>query len=277
MPAKQEFSTDLLGTVRPASPQRPVVTTRRRGEIRIPGKDYSVRLADRLDEKADAFRLRFLVFNLELREGLESAYATGYDTDEFDDVCDHLIVEHKPSGKVIATYRMQTGATAAAKLGYYSEREFDFSPYEPMRGSVIEVGRAAILKEHRTFEVLNMLWKGLAAYAVERGGRYLVGCSSLTSQDANEGIALYQQLQPFLPEPEFRTGPHDGFGLTASPAEGDAVKVNVPRLLRAYLNLGARICGEPALDREFKTIDFLTLLDLQSLSPVARSRFLDAP
>ncbi len=32
-----------------------------------------------------------------------------------------------------------------------------------------------------------------------------------------------------------------------------------------YLAIGAKICGEPALDREFGTIVFLTWLDLESL------------
>ena len=277
MPLKQELSTAPQRRVHPVSPQRTPADARKHPEIRVPGRQYAVRLADQPEEKADAFRLRFLVFNLELNEGLESAYATGYDTDEFDAVCDHLIVEHQPTGRVIATYRMQTGTTAAANLGYYSEREFDFSPFESLRDSLVEVGRAAILKEHRTFEVLNMLWKGLAAYAVQRGGRYLVGCSSLTSQDANEGLELYRQLQPFLADPGLRTEPRSGFALTRSPDGINATSVKAPRLLRSYLNLGARICAEPALDREFKTIDFLTLLDLQALSPVARARFLDAP
>jgi putative hemolysin len=50
--------------------------------------------------------------------------------------------------------------------------------------------------------------------------------------------------------------------------------VSIPKLLRAYLAVGARICGPPALDREFKTIDFLTLVDLQGLTPAAKERFL---
>jgi putative hemolysin len=50
--------------------------------------------------------------------------------------------------------------------------------------------------------------------------------------------------------------------------------VEIPKLLRAYLAIGAKICGPPALDRQFGTIDFLTLLDLVSLSPQARERFL---
>ena len=41
--------------------------------------------------------------------------------------------------------------------------------------------------------------------------------------------------------------------------------VAVPKLLRAYLALGAKVCGPPAIDREFRTIDALTWLDLASL------------
>jgi len=52
-----------------------------------------------------------------------------------------------------------------------------------------------------------------------------------------------------------------------------AEAVQIPKLLRAYLTLGAKICGPPALDRQFKTIDFLTLLDLERLHPLARQRF----
>jgi putative hemolysin len=50
--------------------------------------------------------------------------------------------------------------------------------------------------------------------------------------------------------------------------------VEIPKLLRAYLAIGAKICGPPALDRQFRTIDFLTLLDLAAMTVVARERFL---
>jgi putative hemolysin len=55
---------------------------------------YRLRLVERREDLEAAFCLRFLVFNLELNEGLQSAYETGQDTDEFDKTCDHLIVEH---------------------------------------------------------------------------------------------------------------------------------------------------------------------------------------
>lgn len=50
--------------------------------------------------------------------------------------------------------------------------------------------------------------------------------------------------------------------------------VKVPRLLKTYLAIGARIAAPPAWDRAFGTIDFLTLLDLELLTPAARNRFL---
>src|ERR1700694_2766148 len=58
---------------------------------------YCVRQASAESDFLAAFRLRFAVFNLELREGLESAYVTGQDFDDFDAVCDHLIVEGQAS------------------------------------------------------------------------------------------------------------------------------------------------------------------------------------
>jgi putative hemolysin len=54
----------------------------------------------------------------------------------------------------------------------------------------------------------------------------------------------------------------------------NSASVKVPKLLKTYLAIGARICSAPAWDREFGTIDFLTLLDLKAISPSARNRFL---
>ena len=51
-------------------------------------------------------------------------------------------------------------------------------------------------------------------------------------------------------------------------------EMRAPKLLRAYLAIGAKICSAPAIDRAFKTIDFLTLLDLHTLHPRVAARFL---
>lgn len=223
---------------------------------------YVLTLATTPAEVEAAQRLRFAVFNLELHEGLVSSYLTGRDQDKFDDVCDHLLVTDRRSAEVVGTYRMQTGVSAARNLGYYSATEFDFAPFEPARGQMLELGRACVAEGHRNQTVLGLLWKGIARYAKQHGARYLVGCSSLTSQDAAGGMGTYVQLtRRYLVEENWRTLPLPAWRCGVEPGE----PLKVPKLMAAYLALGARICGEPSLDREFGTIVFLTWLDLESL------------
>jgi len=235
---------------------------------------YTIRLArDSADIEA-AQRLRFEVFNLELNEGLDAAYLNGLDADRFDACCDHLLVEEARTGAVVGTYRLQTGQLAAAHHGYYSAQEFDFTPFEAIRCETVELGRACVHKDHRKLNVLNLLWRGIARYATDRRARYLIGCSSLTSQDAATGLAAYEALQAeHLVEERFRTQALGDYRIDGISPASD--RPQVPKLLRAYLSLGAKICGPPALDREFKTIDFLTLLDLRALPDAVRNHFLD--
>ena len=249
---------------------------------------YVARLAQSADDVRRAQRLRFEVFNLELNEGLAESHFTGLDVDPFDAVCDHLIVEDVANGEVVGTYRLQTGDVAAANIGYYCEREFCFTPYERCRSQIIELGRACVHVDHRNLHVLHMLWRGIADYAVARKARFLVGCSSLTSQNPIEGAKMYELLRcKYLVRSELRTSPWAEFSVVAGGddpglRQGDAT--NQPgstppatassKLLRAYLSIGAKICGPPAIDREFGTIDFLTLLDLHALPLIVRAHFL---
>jgi putative hemolysin len=258
---------------------------------------YRLRLAETVGDRDAACRLRFNVFNIELGEGLECSYRTGRDTDHFDLCCEHLLVEDKlednPARRIVGTYRMQSGVTAARNLGYYSEQEFSLVPYEPLRAGILELGRACIAREHRTPEVLTLLWRGIAQYANDMGLRYLIGCSSINSQDPVEGWQMYGQLEHYRVSPEFETVPtaayacpieQEGAHAQSSPCQQDRslreavastpTQCKVPKLLRTYLAIGARIAAPPAWDREFGTIDFLTLLDLKLLSTSARNRFL---
>jgi putative hemolysin len=255
---------------------------------------YRVRLAQTAEDREAACRLRFKVFNIELGEGLESSYRTGLDTDKFDMVCEHLLVEDKLEGnsakRIVGTYRMQSGDTAARHLGYYSEQEFEFAPFEPLRAGILELGRASIDREHRTPEVLTLLWRGIAQYATDMGLRYLIGCSSINSKNPADGWQMYSQLERYVVPPEFETVPTAAYvcsnekvgGLAKSPTGVDpstdstsmSSQVKVPKLLKTYLAIGCRIGGPPAWDREFGTIDFLTFLDLKLVSSSARNRFL---
>jgi putative hemolysin len=233
---------------------------------------FRLSLAQTMEDVIACQRLRYMVFNCELGEGLTDSEGSGLDRDRFDVICDHLMVHDAASGRLVGTYRMQTGYRAKGNLGYYSEQLFDFGPFESLRGEILELGRACVHEDYRNTTALFMLWKGIASYAALCNARYMVGCSSITSQDENEGMALYRELrEKFLVEPALRTSPKPEFQcresgvLVSSP--------HPPRLFRAYLDISARLCGPPAIDRDFKTIDFLTLLDMQAIPERVRARF----
>jgi len=238
-----------------------------------PSERYFITEAETPSEVMEAQKLRFEVFNMELTEGLISSFVTGRDEDPFDVVCNHLLVREALTGQVVGTYRYQTGWNALGTIGYYSEMEFDLGPFENHRRSVLELGRACVHKEHRNLRVLATLWRGIAAVAMRHQSRFLIGCSSLNSTHTGEGLALYRHLATrHLAPLEFRTLPQPRAVCTSAVPLPPAPKP--PKLLTAYLSLGAWIAGPPAIDQEFGTIDFLTVLDLENLNPEAARLYL---
>jgi putative hemolysin len=247
----------------------------------VPGESiatsrYEVRFAKSPEELDRLFRLRYEVFNLELHEGLDGAHTSGRDEDEFDRRFHHLMILERSSGAVVGTYRMQTGEMAASG-GFYSAGLFDVAGLpEPILRSAVEVGRACIAKPHRNGRVLHLLWRGLAAYLTWNRKTRLFGCCSLTSQDESLGVALHAQLEARgAVHPTLRVMPRAA-NAGASPRSSllaPPSKVHVPALFQAYLTLGAKALGPPAIDREFKTIDWLVLLDVLELDQLTFRTF----
>jgi putative hemolysin len=232
---------------------------------------FRVTLAQSPEDLIECQRLRYSVFNLELGEGLSTSDRSGLDIDPFDSFCEHLMVRDMETGKLVGTYRLQTGDVARKNLGYYGNQLFDFSAYDRVQREVLELGRACVHIDYRNIMVLHALWKGIAVYATRQDSRYLIGCSSISSQDENLGVAMYESLKRYLVEEGLRTTPQPGHDCQATGACLEAPRP--PRLFRAYLEISGRICGPPAIDREFKTIDFLTLVDLANLPDRVRTRF----
>lgn len=247
--------------------------------LSLPMGKYEVRFARTAAELDAILRLRFEIFNLELGEGLQESFATGRDRDRFDDVCHHLLVAERASGAIVGTYRMQSGTMAARGYGFYSADEFqlDHLPAAVM-DNAIEVGRASVAKSYRSRSLLFLLWRGLAAYMEHNRKRYLFGCCSLTSQDPVEGkrVMLHLEREGHV-HPEYRVEPQPDWRCYDETLELDPRElsrpVELPNLFRIYLRYGAKVCGPPALDRIFKTIDYLVLLDVDGLDSGTRAMF----
>lgn len=240
--------------------------------------DYLVRFASSPRDLEKVFRLRFEVYNLEMNEGLESSFLTGRDEDEFDAQCHHLLVEHRGTGALVGTYRMQTQAMAvgSARKGFYSDGEFNLTDMPPyLLSDAVEVGRACIERAHRNGRVLQMLWKGLAHYLNHNRKRFLFGCCSLASQNPVAGRALWDDLKSGgYVHPALWVAARADYRLEDVDMPLERPSIEVPRLLQGYLNLGGMVCGEPAIDRAFKTIDFLVLVDVEAMPKGLFQRFL---
>lgn len=267
---------------------------------------YRLRLAGGRDDVLAAAALRDQVFRASAPDGSRTTGSTvrtpgpaGLDLDEFDDYCDHLLVHHgtgdpadpvaprnfqpSPHGDVVATYRLlppHANDAHPRRAGLYSATEFDITPLESLLDRTVEAGRACVHPDHRNSTPISLLWGGIARYMALTGYRYLIGCASIPLDDggaAASAFATRAAIRHAAPE-HLRCTPLRPWharrddGLAAGSA-GDLGRgsgpatLSVPPLIRAYLRLGAVICGEPAHDPEFGTADFLILLDLDRADP----------
>ena len=133
-------------------------------------------------------------------------------------------------------------------------------PQEIIERSV-EIGRACVSQKHRNIKVLYLLWKGLCSYLQKNGKTFLIGCTSISTQDPVEGMLAMEYLKKHnYYYPGFFVNPRPGFECrTDKTVPKETANFNLPRLFKAYLNHGTLACSAPAIDRAFKTIDFLVI------------------
>ena len=239
---------------------------------------YIVRTAADGGDLEKVLRLRHAVFYDEL---LHRRTATGLDMDPYDLRADHLMVEEVASGALLGTYRVLSSRHVRS---FYSQSEFKMRDLLDLPGSKLELGRACVHPDHRNGVTLMLLWRGISEYLKASRADYLFGCSSIKFTDPERVNLVYRYLATRHALPgERRVRPRRKFrypGLDRVPAfpaldevELDRARELVPSLLNAYLKAGARVCGQPALDRDFQCVDFLTLLDVRQLEATVERKY----
>lgn len=235
----------------------------------VSGNRYAAKLVETPEELEAVLRLRFDVFKRELSNSAGLEQHSGIDFDKYDLHCDHLIVTEKKTGEAVGTYRLNTIEGARSAAGFYANTEFSIEdlPADILDGS-IELGRACIAKQHRNSKVLFMLWKGLANYLTATGKRYLFGCCSIFTQDGKVAARVLDRLkrEGHVHKTIFVTPRQDRKCLPERSSADDSQAIELPALVSIYLRIGAKICGEPAIDREFETIDFFVIFDVETIN-----------
>lgn len=234
---------------------------------------FEVSFANTRAEILETLKLRYRIFAGEMGAQIDGGEAH-IDTDEYDAHCRHLMVREVESGRVIACTRILTDECAAAAGGFYSSSEFDLQMVDALPGRVMEIGRTCVDVEFRSGAVIGTLWQGIAGFITREGYDYLFGCASIGLEDGGArahaildtirqkySAPAYQRVRPYvnLPTADARpTGP-----------------VRMPPLLKAYVNLGAKACGDAYWDTEFNCADVFMLLNVSDLNPRYARHFLD--
>lgn len=227
---------------------------------------FSVGLAQNKWDVQAAQRLRYQVFAEEMGAKLSSAHVE-LDEDDYDAVCDHLIVRDEMSGQVVGTYRLLPPHRAQQLPQLYSEQEFDLSGLAPIRHHLIEIGRSCVHKDFRSGAVITLLWSGLAEYLLNSGHEYLIGCASVSLADnAAQVIAVQQHLHQNPAQQASGWGICPYQPLVLSSFDTADQLPTLPPLIKGYLRAGAKIVPEPAWDSDFNCADFFVIWSRQHIS-----------
>ena len=243
--------------------------------VHVETAKYTLQTAKTMQDLMDVFELRHKIFLQETGAG-EASDNDGFDLDEFDSICDHIIIKNNEKDQIVGTYRV---ISSLYSDDFYSQTEFDLDKFLCVEGEKLELGRACIHSEHRNGAVIDLLWRGIAEYIKLTNAKYLFGCSSVKTIDPR----LSKSLMSYLDEDHHLDHGHDikPIGkffmdlkkVQALDLDSLECKRMIPPLLRSYFSAGAKVYGEPARDVDFKCIDFLTILDVEQLSPSYRKRY----
>jgi len=250
-----------------------------------------VRLATTKRDVRQAQRLRFRVFYDEMAAAPSpTALFLRRDCDRYDAVCDHLLVlDHavartplRATGPaIVGTYRLLRQEVAERRSGFYTAREYDVAPLLAAHPALrfLELGRSCVLKPYRTKRTVELLWRGVWAYARHHGIDVMMGCASF------EGIDLEKLALPlsFLhhsaraPDPwRARARPEHAVPMDRIDPEAIDAKAALkalPPLIKGYLRLGAMVGDGAVIDRQFGTTDVLVILPVAAIGRRYIDRF----
>lgn len=224
-----------------------------------------LRLAESVGEIDAAQALRYRIFYDEMGARPDDRMARLHrDFDDFDEVCDHLLVlDREKTGReaVVATYRLIRREHAERFGRFYSASEFDISNVLSWPGEVLELGRSCVDQGYRSRAAMQLLWRGIAAYVFHYDIELMFGCASLPGQNP-DALALplsylhYHHLAP----PALRPRALDALyvpmrRMAAQDLEPAKALAVLPPLVKGYLRLGGFVGDGAVIDRQFNTTD----------------------
>jgi putative hemolysin len=162
---------------------------------------------------------------------------------------------------VVGTYRLIRTQAAARAGGFYSADEYELGPVLAFPGQVIELGRSCVDAAYRKSAVMQLLWRGIAAYVFRHRIGLMFGCASLhgTDPDALAAELTYLHAHHLAP-PELRMRAVASRYVEMRRTDPAAISplralAALPPLIKGYLRLGGFVGDGAVIDSQFNTID----------------------
>ncbi len=243
----------------------------RRGFGELRAGHLGVRIANTPSDLDAAQALRYRVFYDEMGAFADTATrSTRRDIDEFDNVADHLlVVDHAigpgPEG-VVGTYRLVQREAADVIGNFYTAGEYDIARLLAFPGSLLELGRSCVDTRYRNRAVMQLLWRGIAAYVFHHRIDLMFGCASLTGTDpdrlGNELTYLYlNHLAPPALRPRALPDRYvEMRRVDPDVVDGRRVIASLPPLVKGYLRLGGFVGDGAVVDEQFNTTDVVIVV-----------------
>ncbi|MBI2235697.1 MAG: GNAT family N-acetyltransferase [Magnetospirillum sp.] len=243
-----------------------------------------VRLAASAEEVAAAQALRYRVFYQEMGAKPTGAMAARLlDFDDFDAICDHLLVldpARGPGGKaVIGTYRLLRRQIGEGFGRFYTAGEYDISPVLTNGGRFMELGRSCVDIAYRNRSTMQLLWAGIAAYVFDNEVDLMFGCASLPGTDPETLAGHLSYLHHFHLAPEDlrpRALPGLHVEMARRPRETldpRRALAALPPLIKGYLRLGGFVGDGAVIDHQFNTTDVCVIVKTDLVTEKYRSHY----
>lgn len=232
---------------------------------------YHVRLAQTQADVTAALALRHRAFF-----GYD-----GLDRDCYDESCDHVLVERRTDGRLVACFRMLTLNGGSQISRSYSAQFYELSALESFEGAMVEMGRFCIDPDVQDADILRVSWAALTRYVDENKVEMLFGCSSFQGTETDPYLDAFAVLKARHLAPKRwlpRVKAPQVFRFAARLRRRPNLKLGMlkmPPLLKTYLMMGGWVSDHAVVDKQMGTLHVFTGVEISAIPP-ARKKLLRA-
>jgi putative hemolysin len=196
------------------------------------------------------------------------------DSDRFDAICQHVLVEDAHTGALQACFRFLHLHTGADIDLIDAAQFYDLVNLGKYKLPILEIGRFCTAQNVTDPSVLRLGWAVLTRFVDAHGIGLMMGCTSFAGNDTapyRDALALLKErhLAPNIWKPLVKAPEVVRFAASLSDHKPTLKLANqfMPSLLRTYLTMGGWVSDHAVIDRDLATFHVFTGVEIANIPP----------